>query len=1032
MTFGRAKACSPIQVFLDGNLVAVSCSDSCGHWQVPIRPEPSDGPHRLCVTDCQCSETCIYFTVGAREQPLPAPVIAYPSASIPESSPLIRGSAEPGAIVRICVDNAVCKEITAGADGDFSWQYPGELTEGYHIVTAAAISPQGVQSSTAYQVFRTEGFSEFRVTLTAAHEGSRFRTVALELTVASTLYPVTLYYLLLPPGSPAPDEDQILSYTGPGLLDGTAARGSVLLSAGGRRTVELTGRENALEGALGVADNLRYDVYVIARAGDEQSAVLSAQGALAMPFAGGRGISDDPYLIAGLSRDEILRDYPDLSAARSPLGVDDTARMLRNIDNAQAIYESSGGMHGIRNSMALDYRLTTPLDLSGYASAWGGTGWRPLGYRGNYQTPQYFSGLFSGDNAMTPIRGLTVIREGLRDTEGLFAAGQDGEFEGLTLENTVIRLTVLAGPEQVEQTDIGLLVTTMYGGSLKDITITGAEVTVYGSKEFPVFISFGGIACNLWSLRSGQRLLVENVHLNTPLEGSHNSSMGGMFAIVGLNTEDSGFGGTVLDTILVQDSTFSVQGFLGGAIGSLQNPDSIHNAICRRCNFLIRGNAGGLVCDADLSRPGIRLANLHSQGNTMELDTEGASYSRTAGGMFANIWVNADDILLTSSRVEDCSLTGSVIVGGFIGRMNPEADCLIEDCHTAQTRISSTISGIGGFCGHIVSRGAEFPQRRAIFRSCTVQMTDSIAGGKISGGFAGQCSVEREFFSEPYQIIFEGCESRADLSCTGGQIGGFVGLCNIGSFMGCRCAGRVTGTARTGGFAGELSQETPDFEVSVTRCAANADVFQEDSMTDGGFGGFAGFSNGITISQCVATGTVTSNSRGSSAFLGEMDGTVITDSYATGKLSGTLEAAGGVFGLSSGGRIERCYSQGSIQGGSGTGGIGGLCTEGGTSIQNNMVLSPLISGSTPTARILGGGADRAVLKDNYAVTVQVLQDGLQKQIDNDPDGPDGETITPDQIVPVMRRAGWPEEIWDYSTVTGDSGPKLYHTPERDA
>lgn len=494
VSFGQARACSPIEVSLDGRLIARDCTDPCGHWQVPIRPEPSDGLHCLCVMDCECSGRCIYFTVASQVQPPPTPVISYPTSSIPESSPLIYGTAEPGAAVRICVDNAVCGESTADDGGAWSWQYPGELAEGYHIVTAAAIGLQGIRSSTACRPFHSEGFTEFLVTLTDAHEGSRFRTVALDLTIASTLFPVTLYFLFLPPGSPVPDEDRILSYTGPGLTDGTAARGSVELPAGGRQTVELTGRENAPAESLGVVDNLRYDIYVAARAGEERSEVLSFPGVLSMPFAGGRGISGAPYLIAELSRDEIHRDYPDLAADRNPLGVDDTARMLRNIDDAQALYESSGGTHGIRNSMALDYHLATSIDLSGYADAGGGMGW-------------------------TPIRGLTVIREGLQEMEGLFAESLDGEFDGLTLENTVIRLSVSTEPGRMTETSIGLLAARMQGGSLRDITITGAEVTVSDRENIPVIAGFGGIADLVQDLRTGERLLVEHLNLDIPRHG---------------------------------------------------------------------------------------------------------------------------------------------------------------------------------------------------------------------------------------------------------------------------------------------------------------------------------------------------------------------------------------------------------------------------------------------------------------------------------------------------------------------------------
>lgn len=292
-----------------------------------------------------------------------------------------------------------------------------------------------------------------------------------------------------------------------------------------------------------------------------------------------------------------------------------------------------------------------------------------------------------------------------------------------------------------------------------------------------------------------------------------------MFADIGSN--NPGFAGTVIDTAIVQDSSISAWGHVGGVAGFIGNLVTAQNVICRQCSFLINGGAGGIASSISLNMPGTRLTNFHCQDNVMDLDHSSSSSYRTSGGMFGSLSAEADDIILNASRVDGCVVTGPTIIGGIAGHIRPRADFQIEDCHVARARIRSMIPGLGGFCGRIMLPFIELPLRRMLLKNCTVQLSDAVEGPQITGGFAGRCSFESDFQQEPYKVVFQGCSSQAGLSCTGAQIGGFIGL------------------------------------------------------------------------------------------------------------------------------VEHCYSQGSVQGGRDTGGIGGLCAESETSIRNNLVLSPSISGSTP-------------------------------------------------------------------------------------
>lgn len=1026
--FGWSAPGALVKIYIDGEITARCRADCCGHWLAAVSSLPGEGTHRLCASSgCLCGKFCVNFTVSQRAEPLPSPVISYPVGKIPESAPLIHGIAVPDTKVRVCIDNTVCGETVSGSDGVYSWQYPDTLTEGYHVVTAAVISAEGIRSNTAYQVFQSEGYSEFKVMIEDAHEGSHFRTVALDLRITSTVYPVTLNYLFLPPGSPAPDAEQILSYTGPGLADGTAARGSVEITAGGHRMVEVTGRENAPADALGVVDNRRYDVYILAQAAEEQTPVLSAFRVLAMPFAGGLGVSGNPYLISELSIEQIHQIYPDLAADRSPLGVDDTARMLRNIDNAQALYESSGGEHGIRNSMVLDYHLNTPMNLSGYTDAEAGLGWRPLGYQGKDLEPRYFSGRLTGEGEASPIVGLTIIREALRRIEGLFAAGSDGEFQGITIVDSVIRLSASDDPDQSNDTDVGLLVTHMDGGSLKDITIRRAEIAVPDTETFYLSSTIGGITAVASNFLAGEHLLADDIHIRHRITFGEYGPVGGMFGYISSSGYGEGFAGTVLDTIAIQDSTIDAQGYVGGIAGSMDGLRIMRGVTCQRCTISVRGEAAGLTSDLHLNLPDVLLEDLSCADNSIQCEEKALGWY--SGGMFGIISIDEDGAVLRSAQVTNCTLKGVSQIGGFAGELVPRADSLIEDCHVNGTQITAEGSIMGGFLGHLFISYVDLQERRGIIRNCTVRALTPMKGQQMAGGFVGQCSVNSRN-TVPYEISFDNCSVRADLQCTGEQVGGFAGLCNIGTFTGCRSEGLAEGTALTGGFAGELSLQQQDYTLYVTQCAAGVDIRQTGSEQTGGFGGFAGRADSLEISECLATGQVAADSQNSGAFIGEIRGGAVTsDCYAAGELKSSQGAAGGVFGGSQGGVAKRCYYQGSLQGGVDTGGLCGRCDKGTTAIEGCLVLSPEISGSTPTGRVVGEGNGNASLQANYAVTTNVLQDGQLKEIDSNPAGVDGETISGEQIVSTLQRIGWSDSVWNFYGVTGEYGPKLYNTPE---
>lgn len=1020
---GSAPPCASVSLYLDGQLVQQVISNHCGYWQAVLADPPAKGPHTLQAVS-GCREITRIIVIRSGRAPLSAPEILYPSGVISQSAPLIRGAAQPGVTVRVRVDQACCQTLPVGADGAWSWQYPSRLEAGGHVVIAVAVDASDCESDPAFQFFQIQDAPVLDAALSRARAGSSFRTVALDLRLCSTAYPVTLHYLLLPPGSPAPSADEVLSYAGSGLADGTAATGSIPLLAGGCVTVNVTGRENAPAGALGVVDGLRYDVYLVVRADGAQSSVLSAANVPAMPFAGGCGTDCDPYQIAALSPEDIRDKYPDLAADRSPLGVDDTARMLRNLDNLEALYTRSLGLYGVQDSMQLAYRLVTPLDLSGYAAANNGTGWPPLGGRGESGDPLPFSGQLSGDGASTAIRGLTVVKNTFRRWEGLFIQSADAAFCGITLEDAVIRLT-LASEEARNDTAIGLLAVNIKGGTLRDVTVSNAEITTAGPEEGSAYVTVGAIAASVDRLVSGECLRVRGLHLTQRRQGGVYAPSGGMFGRVGADAYESGFPGSMLDGLVVEDSTFDLQGSVGGIAGEISAGLSMRNAACRRCTFIGQGWIGGVAGTVYSGFFSLNLECLESRNNvfTLPADNGGNRY----GGMFGRVLLESEAVALRSLRCVSNTITGGSVTGGLAGELNFHTAFLAEDCHVIGARLRDASVQAGGFAGRIVDTLVNAQTGDSgVLRDCSVRGA-VIEGLSGAGGFVGGCVLNENTGTYPLALLFQGCSSQIDLISTSAPCGGFAGLCGVGAFTGCRAEGRVGGSALTGGFVGQILAQRFDAARSMTSCAANVAVYQTGAATDGGFGGFAGQLTDTDVSQCLSTGAVTCVARSSGAFAGTLTGGALYDCYAVGTLNAQA-SAGGMFGLSDSGTVQRCYCQGTVAGAAGTGGIGGACTGAETSVSGCLVLSPSISGGTPTSRVLGapGGA---ALRGNYATTSQVLQDGQAKPVSNNPSGPDGGSIAADQIVSTMQAAGWSAQIWDYDSVFDASGPKLRNTPE---
>lgn len=1085
IVLGMAQPCTEVSIHVDGRPAAQTWADTGGHWQVTVHLMLAEGEHSLEVVSGCCKERAA-FVIGSGAAAVPSPIITWPGTVLEEQSPVVQGKARYGDTVRVYMDNEVCGAVTVEESGGFSWQYPGMLEEGIHIVTATAIDPDGRESCTSYEIFRYQAPQDFSVILDSAQEGNEFRTVGLNLTVTGTVYPVTLSYLLLPPGSPVPAADEVLHYTGPGLGEGTAASGSILISRSGKQTIDISGLENAPSGALGLVDGYRYDVYVVADNGTERSAVLGAANVRAMPFAGGKGTEDEPYRIRELGKEEIAQKYPDLSAGRSPLGIDDTAHLLRNIEQMGVLFRESGGFRGVRSSMGLHYHLSTSLNLTGYAAAGAGQGWIALGYKDEDTIPTAFTGSLTGEGQKTPILGLTILRDTVNSYEGLFAYALFAFFQDLELKNASI---VLDSSQHLlyDIVWIGTLAARMEGGLLENIIVSGAHLSLTSTDD--INPKTGGLVGGAYGPVSANGLTGENLRISSTTSYEwNNGNTGGIFgtlnydsvvegsptvhdatvsgSMVKGNESVGGFAGRiegvrVLGGITVQDSAIIGHYGIGGVVGNIayyeESREGLLEGISSRGNTITArySDAGGVaaymyakrldVRDSEASGCTVRCGENHYGGFLGRVIIEGAaSFSRCsvsdcrmtgtnanfdvagfAGTINNGIW-SEPRFLSCTVRNTEMDVDSGYNIGGFVGYLSGDNGGSFEQCLVDGGIIRNTSYHSGGFAGMIFLSGST----ELAFKSCTARLMDGLDCDNEGGGFIGMLDAYND-----NSVYLDDCICQADVHCRDSYAGGFIGRANKGIFTRCRAFGAVSATRYAGGFIGESQgfDSISGYDLQFIQCAFNGTV-QQPARTDGGYvGGFGGSLYQTMLKECYAAGDVRAFPDHCGGLAGEFLGhSLAEDCYFKGTLTSDGRNTGGIVGYirNAGSTVNRCCCQAAVSGRMNTGGIGGLCGLGsGNIMEYSLVLAPSISGLTPTRRVMGDMSTALTLRENYSTTTQLLEDQMPKPVEDDPDGQDGGTITSDQIITVMRNGGWPDTIWDYNSVQEGNGLKLLNNPE---
>ena len=345
-----------------------------------------------------------------------------------------------------------------------------------------------------------------------------------------------------------------------------------------------------------------------------------------------------------------------------------------------------------------------------------------------------------------------------------------------------------------------------------------------------------------------------------------------------------------------------------------------------------------------------------------------------------------------SNSFSTATVSGTVNVGGLIGRLNSTVSI-------ANSYFGGTATGTGGAVGGILgyTGGTIFVSNSYVTGSVTgagngvgglagqlagaVTVTDSYVTGDVTnsgvytGGFAGN-------LSSPAQI--SGCYATGDVSSSNGNTGGFVGyLPSSANISSSYATGDVNSTGDcAGGFVGQMLGAV----ATITNSYATGDV-----SGLGEVGGFVGNLLSGTVDQVIsysyATGTVTAADNNVGGFVGLMQTGVISNSYATGAVysnTAGVDQFGGFVGQLYAStadhtvQITKCYATGSVTSNSSSattfggfcGLIGALGIAGLNSELSNNYATGAVAGGT-ASNYVGGFVGRSSMNAGHGGTLTI-------------------------------------------------------------
>lgn len=821
-----------VKITVDGYPSFDITADANGRFSTPNPFDLDKGVHMVCAWSCpsNCRFCASFLLSGDSPVPVPEPTLETPEcgSTIADPSPWISGHGEVGNTVRVCIDGYGCRTSEVDEFGMYYANFDVMFPDGTYEITVTQIDARGSESESVTCSFSIDT-THFEVIPIEARMGATFRTVDIDVSIAGTTGNATVYYLLVPPGAPAPTVDEIMNYSdAASLRNGTAAAGQFDVTVPTTLTTytwSLTGldKPGAPVGTTGVIDGYRYDVYIYVVSQGFNSGVLTfpEDGVMGMPFNTGLGTADNPFTIRELTQAELNR-YPDLlegNALNRP-GVDETARQLENIERLITLYEETDGLYGLGDSMALNYLLVSDIDLDIYAAAYDGSGWEPIGDIDGWinhrkQTEHLFSGVLDGGGytisnlSMTP----TATDDYFVGYRGLFGGVEDGTIKNLKLD----AVRVNAYTTSPGFAEIGSFISTARNPTLSNLTLTDASLLA-DCDTAPVYdphmINIGGFSGAIFEDANVTNIIGEGITIRVPSE--HALSLGGFVGYTdkfhGMQSYEN------IDLSSIDISGFSMIGGFAGYI--VYGLNILRNVTINNITITAPGgDAGGLIGHVFVwTATGTQLFEDIDVKDI--LITSGIPYSngRNVGGMIGRIddypyeWElppnpNRRDVfgkrtdtaplvqaVTPVTTVRRCSVKGGAIngymyVGGLIGNfMAGSWGDFVTLCST-----DITVNG-GGYVGGLMG-SCEYVDTDQSYSLCTVDVTSAWFGGLVGNTLQGSIN---------------NCYARGSASGSqyaGGLIGGMSKTRITNSYR----WGDVVGTSTAGGISGYTQLGTVAF-----------------------------------------------------------------------------------------------------------------------------------------------------------------------------------------------------------------------------
>ena len=415
-------------------------------------------------------------------------------------------------------------------------------------------------------------------------------------------------------------------------------------------------------------------------------------------------------------------------------------------------------------------------------------------------------------------------------------------------------------------------------------------------------------------------------------------------------------------------------GVIGGYVGTNGKPATVENVI---------------VTNSKVTGAGDRAAGIAGQavGSTFK----NVSFQGTITSTVAKSTTDTDGVFSAASAN----------VGGFVGLSTGEST--YTECSTDVT-VTANDSDFAGFAGHVQgtvtfidcsakaivnskqnqkNRCAAFvgySDAVATYTRCSVlegsQVNDvsELTNNRLLlvGGFMG--------YAGGTSVTADGCSVNVKMNCPKGQtVGGFVGNAGTGVFKASNCsvAGEIIGNNQVAGFIA-YQEKAASVEISTSYSTA--------PVTGGGHYtcGFAGYlvndaDKPIKMTDCYATGNVTSTGSSCAGFLGRSESNVeLTRCYATGNVEAKNNVAG-VLGFHNSGTatLTDCHYDGETLNASGSaGGIIGTNNTGATAVLTRCYSSGSLSATgSHVAGIVGAASGASHTFTDCYTTMDVYTTG---------------------------------------------------------